>query len=532
MVKKTVALAMTIALLAGTFTGCAKKEQQDQPTNTNSAAADDFSKELVITASKGDDTTTEKFDDLQTKLLKEKYNIVIKWENYSSKDWQTKMDLLFASGEEPDFFPALRKEQRALEWSAAGYLKAFTMEELNKKLPNYLKAWTKEGWQEAYDNMKAPDGNLYYLPSARPDVVAQSWVYRKDVFDELGLTLPKTTNELYNVLKTYKDKTGKVSIPNGGTDLWAVSWAFLAYGMPELILRDLSYVDPITNTFVPYAFSDDAKIRPMITYLNKLYKEGLLWKESFTATKQQITALQGKGDGLLMWGYPGQLSAYNSTYKDAAPNVNWQWSKEMISANPDKGIFYKKEPSYKSWGPGFSADIDPEKRERMIKFLDWSSTEEGQVFHNFGKEGITYEMKDGKPALLSKIQTPSNPKGHTIGQYGIQDGFIFVHPLRNELYGSGLVNKEVAKEFTNKKGYYAHLNPVINFTEEENKKLVDPQTRVNDVRNEFLVRFIMGNLDPNNDKDWNSYKDALNKVGLQDVVKIRTDAYNRTNGKK
>lgn len=531
MVKKTVVLALTVALLTSSFVGCGAKKDAGSDTK-QAAAAGDYSKELVITASKANDDTAQKYDDLQTKLLKDKFNITIKWEDYPSKDWNTKMDLLFASNEQPDFFPGLRQENRVSEWANSGYLKPFTADELNKKLPNYMKAWTKDGWKEAYDALKNANGSLNFLPSARPDVVAQSWVYRKDVFDELGLTLPKTTDDLYKVLKAYKDKTGKVPIPYGGTDMWAVSWAFLAYDMPELSMRDLSYIDPKTNKFVPYAFSNAATMRPMLIYLNKLYKEGLLWKESFTATKQQYTALQAKGDGLMLWGYPGQLSSYNSTYKAAVPNVNWQWSKDMITADASKGTAYKREPSYKAWGPGFSASISNEKRERMIKFLDWCSTEEGQTFNNFGKEGVTYEVKDGKPALLDKMQTPSNPKGQTLGQYGVQDGFLFVSKIRNEQYGGGIVNESVAKEFTTKKGYYAFTAPVINYTEDEQKKLVDPTTRINDVRDQYLVRFVMGNLDPNNDKDWNSYMDALNKAGLKDFEKIRTDAYNRTNGKK
>jgi putative aldouronate transport system substrate-binding protein len=140
-------------------------------------------------------------------------------------------------------------------------------------------------------------------------------------------------------------------------------------------------------------------------------------------------------------------------------------------------------------------------------------------------------MKNGEPTFLSNMQKPDNPKGRTLGQYGIQEQFIFTQKGRNDKYGGGIVNTLVANEFLNKKGYYSFLNPPLVYTEIESKKLADPQTRVNDVRNEYLVRFIMGNLDPNNDKDWNSYKDSLNKVGLADVVKIRTDAYYRSIGK-
>jgi putative aldouronate transport system substrate-binding protein len=529
MVKKTVILAMIVVMLAGAFSGCGNINKQAEATSMESG---EFPKELVITASKATDTITEKFEDLQAKMLKEKFNIVLNWQNYSGNDWTTKMDLLFASHQEPEYFNYVRQDQRGTEWAAAGYLKAFTSEDFREKLPNYIKSWTKEGWEEAYSNMKAADGNIYYLPSQRPDEVAQAWIYRKDIFDELGLTFPKTTDELYNVMKTYKEKTGKVAIPNGGNDLWAINWAFMPFGIPELVLRDLSCVDPLTNEFIPYVMADSKKVRPMLIYLNKLYREGLLWKESFTATKLQTAALQSKGEGMMLWGYPASIAAYNSTYKDVAPKVDWQWAKDMITAYPSKGTAFKKEPSYKAWGPALSSNISDEKRERLIKFLDWASTEEGKKFFNFGVEGVTYEVKDGQPAFFFKMQTPDNPKGQVLTQYGIQDQFLFILKLRNDKYNGGMVNTEVYNEFLNKKGYYSFLNAPLTYTEEESKKLIDPQTRVNDVRNDYLVKFIMGNLDPNNDKDWNSYMEALNKAGLSEVVKIRTVAYNRSIGSR
>jgi hypothetical protein len=37
----------------------------------------------------------------------------------------------------------------------------------------------------------------------------------------------------------------------------------------------------------------------------------------------------------------------------------------------------------------------------------------------------------------------------------------------------------------------------------------------------------MGQLDPNDDNAWAEYKNTLEKAGLSDLIKLRTDAYAR-----
>lgn len=41
------------------------------------------------------------------------------------------------------------------------------------------------------------------------------------------------------------------------------------------------------------------------------------------------------------------------------------------------------------------------------------------------------------------------------------------------------------------------------------------------------MKFVTGQLDPSNNKDWQQYLNVLNKVGLQRLITIRINAYNR-----
>lgn len=536
MIKRYSALLLASALLVTSFAGCGGKNGGDQGSSlpqTNAGDKEDLSKEIKVTSVKATTDTVNIKENLFAKMLKEKFNLVLERTLIPSSDYQTKMSLLFASGEPPEYLESLRPEWKLNEWSSAGYIKGFSVDEMKAKFPNYYKIWTEEEWRTVYGNIQFSDGKVYYMPGKRPSKANMAWVYRKDTFEQLGLTYPKTTEEIYNALKMIKDKTGKVPYVSAGSGSGATLWAFTgflqAFGIPELSVRELSYLDPVSSTFVPYAFSEN-NYRDFLKYMNKLYKEGLIWKEFATATTEQTKKFQTQGNGFALWGYPEKLTEYNNISKSTDASAAWDWSKDIVTANPDK-IFFKREPYFAADGFGFYANISNEKLNRVASYVNWALTEEGQKFNTFGVEGVTYEMKDGKPVYLDKMVTPTKATGEKMGEYGIQGsaGFIMAHPAVNEIYRP--VVKEVEKAFIDRKGYNFFMAPVMPFTEAENSKVADIQTSINDARDEYAARFIMGQIDPANDTDWNKYIDTLNKLGLQDLKKIRTDAYNRANKK-
>ena len=49
-----------------------------------------------------------------------------------------------------------------------------------------------------------------------------------------------------------------------------------------------------------------------------------------------------------------------------------------------------------------------------VWLLDWLYSEEGQICYNFGIEGESYEMKDGKPVYTDLIM--NNPDGMSVAQ--------------------------------------------------------------------------------------------------------------------
>ena len=87
---------------------------------------------------------------------------------------------------------------------------------------------------------------------------------------------------------------------------------------------------------------------------------------------------------------------------------------------------------------------------------------------------------------------------------------------------------DLENAFFNRPNYYFHTTPVQRFTSEETRALADLEVNLNRTRDEFYSRFIVGQLNANNDRDWNNYLDTMRRMGLDRVIQIRTAAYNRS----
>ncbi|GAA3402408.1 hypothetical protein ACFFNY_04255 [Paenibacillus hodogayensis] len=538
--KKALTVSIAALMAVTIASGCTKQEETASPPSDGKqpagagTTAGKYDKPLTINISRPITEASTLKDDLEAKMLKEKFNLVFKAEDYPRNDWPIKSTLLFATGEGPEYLPMVRDQWKSLEWMASGYLRPFEKDELATKLSNYRKIWTDEEWDAIYKINQYSDGKLYYLPGKRTLKVNQAWQYRKDLFDKYGLKFPTTPDEMYTALKTIKDKTGLIPVVTNGnasSPLWGVNLFFQVFGLPDLALNWTSYVDPATKEFVAYPFADD-RYRDFLIFLNKMYKEGLLLRDFATATADQTKKLIAQGNNVIAF-TTSDPTYNNNLQKAAVPDVNWAWTDnyEFPSKDPKK-VIYKREPLYSNWGPAIKKGTSQEKVDRILDYLNWSLSDEGQLWYTFGKEGVTYEMKNGSPVYLPNMSNPSKAEGDKLPNYGISigwigSGFVTTHKALDETYSK--TKLDMADVIMKKPNYYGHIEPALQFTEAERQKLVDLETNLNAVRDEYWLKLIMGSLDPSNDGDWKKFMDAANKAGLQEVVKLRTEAYKKAN---
>ncbi|WP_033492865.1 extracellular solute-binding protein [Bifidobacterium biavatii] len=141
-----------------------------------------------------------------TKKLTAACDCTIKWSQVMTTAWSNQKSPMLASGSVPDISIA------AFDPSDADKVPVF--EDLNQhmdQLPNVAKFFKEQ--PNAKKLAQTPSGSVYVLPSSRGQQFygsGQHMLINKTWLDKLGLQIPKTWDELENVLEAFKTQD-----PNG-----------------------------------------------------------------------------------------------------------------------------------------------------------------------------------------------------------------------------------------------------------------------------------------------------------------------------
>jgi len=126
--------------------------------------------------------------------LEKETNVHIEWENIPDTDYQTKKNLLLASGDLPDaFYNSGFSDLDIVNYGEGGTI--IPLEDLiDEHAPNLKKILEKR--PEIKQLMTAPDGHIYSLPRAEEmglGAVPFFVSINKTWLDNLGLEIPQTT---------------------------------------------------------------------------------------------------------------------------------------------------------------------------------------------------------------------------------------------------------------------------------------------------------------------------------------------------
>jgi putative aldouronate transport system substrate-binding protein len=198
--NRWIAMMCTLVLVGGIVAGCgaATPKDQVQPTKT---AEDTTPLQLTIGFQQVGDIPNKgnEFEQAVEKYTNTKLDI--QW--IPAAAINEKINIMIASNELPkilkvNYVPTvISSMQQGLFWEVGPYLKDY--KNLNAQNAQY------------YQNISV-DGKIYGIPQFR-EIGRPAIVYRNDWMDTLGLKMPKTLDDWYNVLKALTlndpDKNGK-----------------------------------------------------------------------------------------------------------------------------------------------------------------------------------------------------------------------------------------------------------------------------------------------------------------------------------
>lgn len=446
---------------------------------------------------------------LRDEKVMEKFNIKYDMNYITLDGGLEKFNVLFASGNYPDVITNLNHEAEVKKWADAGYL--VSMSDHLDQLPSYRNRWSDEDWQIVTDFATNSDGNLYYLPAQNYRTHSKSWIYRKDIFDDLGLEFPETLDELYETLTTLKEAyPDSVPISNRGMD-GVLGTATHAYRLPGNVWGFSGFwLDPDENDEVNYAASQD-KFREALKFINKLYEENLIEKEFPTMTTEQWTQRGTNDQAFIIYDYATRASYFQDLMADDSP-AEWSWAPFTLSTG-DKPGFVERELPFFAYGPVITNNLEGDKLNRVLEYFDWAATDEGTTFHTLGIEGETFELVDGKPQYIGENEATKHEHFADTGFFE----FLITDPEYVQADPDRQTDLSVSEAFADEP--HAPFT-AYDLSSDEQDKVNSMITGISDTAEEFTVKAIMGRIDIHDDNVWESYISDLNKAGLEELLEI------------
>jgi len=396
----------------------------------------------------------------------------------------------------------------------------------DKYCPN-IKAYLKD--HPDVDKMiRTDNGDYYCFPFIRGgDLLLTSMgpMLRGDWLDELGLEVPKTVDEWEMVLTAFKEKKGAT----GAFAYW--------YSVPDLTNNNpFACAYGARRTFylkdgkIAYGAIEDS-YKNYLQKMSEWMKAGLLDPDLATLTNDQVAAkiTSGAAGASFAWGGSG-MGNWTKAGKETNPDfrlVGAPYPTLEAGQKPEMG----QRDNFYPGGLGCAAITTSCKDvEVAARLLDYGYSEAGHVLFNFGKEGVSYEMKDGKYTYTDLLLNNPNMSithsmaGHVRANYNgpfVQDEEYILQ------YFSLDEQKEALKLWsdTNMKKYTI---PPITPNAEESKEIARIMTEVNTYRDECTLKFILGTMDMS---EWDNYVSTIKSMGIDKVLEMENAALERYNAR-
>lgn len=410
-VQRALALALAATMLAGTVAGCGKSSDSDS-TQGGKSSNGKYAKELTIDVF----DSQANFQGEQTgwfaKLIKDKFNIKL---NIIAPNEAGGGDTLYqtrsANGNLGDLIITNLDSSRLKDMVTAGLvldMSDYIKDE--KYLQDRMDAINTASKLSGTDGVWAVPSEISNQPATEPCEASEPTnapSLRWDVYGEVGYPEMDTLEDMIPVLEQMQEKAKGTS--KDGKDVYALSlfkdWdgdtmqnagAFCAlYGYENLGFA-LGKVD---GSEIQSVIDSDSMYVRALKFLFEANQKGLIDPES---TTQDFDTLQTKfrnGDVLYsFWPWLG-AGVYNTT-------ENTSEGKGFASATIKdmKCLSYGSMPDGKM-SVGIMVGSQTKDPQRMVDFINWLYSPEGieassaQSGGNCGPEGLTWEMKDGKPVL-------------------------------------------------------------------------------------------------------------------------------------
>lgn len=532
--KKLISILLVLTLSLSVFGGCSKKDTSNGGNTSTKKASTEKTTEVESKTEKlteednflcSDKPLELTIFEFTKKPFKNDYPVFVKAAEMtnihlkgvvseSSSDSKQAFNLMVASGEMADIiaYDRTRINELALEGAFAplGDLIA-------EHAPNL------HAFFEAHPDVKkhatASDGKIYIIPFIADGDAAQGWFVREDWLETLGLEQPKTIDELYNVLKAFKEQD-----PNGNGKADEIPFfnrdRNIKSKMADFALLWGAYHDwYVEDGQVKYGPFEPAH-KTAYENIANWYAEGLIDNEIYTRGKTARDVLLKDNLGGMTHDWFGSTSGYN----DKVDVEGFKFTPFAPPANIDGQVIERTKRlklGYAGWGVSASNKHLVE----TIKYFDFFFTEEGRRLMNFGIEGETYTMVDGEPIFMDNILNAEVSAVLALREYGCQTGTGFQQDFNYEKQWMNKIAFKGVDDYM-KNGYFMEQFPrSLPYTPEEKERLAELMVAIETLRDETMQKWVLGAEEVS--VGYDNYITSLKNFKIEEAIAIQQAAYDR-----
>ena len=430
-------------------------------------------------------------------------------------------NLMIASGNYPDIIEMIHPYGYMFP---GGYDKAIEEgivlrlnELVDQYAPNYKKLLYSS--EQIRKESFTDSGNLpgfWSISANGPQPPWMGMVVRKDWLDDLGLDVPVTYDDWYNMLIAFRD-IKKAEAP-----------MMLHYsGLNPMNIFEGGY--GITDTF----FQVDGKVkygplepgyREYISMLSKWYAEGLIDKDF--ATKQDFIPSSDYTASNRTGAFYCQYIDFTGL-KAKAEDKNYELVAVSTPVKKVGDSLHVRQKNTQSGSINWvvtSACKDPVT---VTKWLDYNYTEEGDLLAAYGFEGKTFEYnKEGKPEFTSFMY--NNPDGYSLQEMYLKYcklGGACIYHWEREFAGLPK-NSLDAVQIWQKNNDAAYILPPITLTADEGAEYSRIMSDIETYRQEMVLNFILG-VEPLSNYD--NFVNQIKSMNIERVIELQQAALDRFN---
>ncbi|WP_100407909.1 extracellular solute-binding protein [Bacillus solitudinis] len=526
--KRIVAVSLVLCLFVTALVGCSK--------DSSNEVAEDGS--IVLTGIILKHPLTKNISEMEwLQEAEKKAGVSIKWEEVSA-DWDQKKGAMLAGADIPDIIVGPNVITDADFAKFPGLFQDLS-ELIDEHAPN-VKTMFEEKPETAIIATQL-DGQILGLPKYQrfwPETATRQFI-NKEWLDNLGLEMPSNWDELYVVLKAFKEQDANGNgdpsdeIPMDFAPTGTTGFGFfqptVLLGSTGITISGGGGQGYFVEDGVVKNFLVDDRYKELVQFLNKLWKDGLINSEVFT---QDYTSFQsisrGEGSNAKVgytygWELTDRLGNELSAQYEAMPQIK-------VSANSTEEVSWSYDYNELNYGINMvQMSAATNHKEEAMKFINELYDPKVSMQVLFGSLGTNIsENEDGTYTVLPPADESMDPGTWKWTSTWADNGPMYIADSLNLELGTDM--QSVGEQTEPLRKAFDSIDTVndvypgmfVKYSDEDNNTMSLINT---DLMNLAMSKYSYWITEGGVESDWDKYVEQLRTMGIDKNIEIMQSYY-------